>query len=69
MTQKFCHCLPQANNCIAIVTELQDLVLFRLIPRPEEEEEKGPGFSHLYMSLLISELSTYPSVGGGVIPL
>ena len=49
---------------VAIVTKLQDLVIFSLVPGPEEEEEKGPGFSHLCMCLISSELSTFPSVGG-----
>ena len=35
-----------------------------LAPRPEEEEEKGPGFSHSRMCLIISDLSTCLSVGG-----
>ena len=31
--------------------------LSSIIPRPEEEEEKGPGFSHSGMRLIISNLA------------
>ena len=34
-----------------------------LVPRPEEEEEKGSGFSHSCMCLIITDLSTCSSVG------
>ena len=30
---------------------------YRLIPRPKEEKEKVPGFSHLHMCLIISQYS------------
>ena len=37
---------------------------YSFVPMPEEEEEKkGPGFSHLCTDLIISDLSTSPSVG------
>ena len=34
-----------------------------LDPRPGEEE-KGPGFSHSHMRLIITDFSMCPSVGG-----
>ena len=36
---------------------------YRLIPRPKEEKEKVPGFSHLHMCLIISQYSMCWSVG------
>ena len=38
---------------------LQSSLIPSLVPRPkEEEEEKGPGFSHSRMRLIISDLTT-----------
>ena len=34
------------------------VLMVSLVPRPEEEEEKGPGFSHLRMQLIISDITS-----------
>ena len=48
----YCQCLPQPNNCY--LSKLQDLVIFGLVLRPEEEEEKGPGFQPFMESVMFS---------------
>ena len=51
MTEHYAIVHPNLT-IVAIVTKLQDLVIFSLVP--EEEEEKGPGFQPFAESVMFS---------------
>ena len=63
------HCVGRSKcsftpHCFCASEALSLTYSVSLGPRPEEEAEKGPGFSHSHMRLIISGLSSYSSLVG-----